>query len=111
MGASTDETEGSVDLPVTCQAAQLRFIEETFPSVLISETVNLTNTGNPPRDLNKTAPTIEQETGIRLDEILRLDFQGSIFSAIQDQLGLKLESARGPGESLVIESANKPTPN
>ncbi|HEX4138276.1 MAG TPA: M56 and DUF3738 domain-containing protein [Bryobacteraceae bacterium] len=35
----------------------------------------------------------------------------SIFSAVQDQLGLKLESTRGPVEILVIERAEKPDAN
>jgi uncharacterized protein (TIGR03435 family) len=32
----------------------------------------------------------------------------SIFAAVQEQLGLKLESAKGPVEILVIEHAEKP---
>ena len=35
----------------------------------------------------------------------------SLFTALQDQLGLKLESSRGPVEFLVIESVERPTPN
>ncbi len=35
----------------------------------------------------------------------------SIFTAVEEQLGLKLESAKVPVDVLVIDSAQKPTPN
>ena len=35
----------------------------------------------------------------------------SLFTALQEQLGLRLESAKGPVDVLVIESVQKPTEN
>jgi uncharacterized protein (TIGR03435 family) len=35
----------------------------------------------------------------------------SIFAAVEEQLGLKLESAKGPVEVLVIDSVSKPSEN
>ena len=35
----------------------------------------------------------------------------SIFGALQEQLGLKVETRKGPVEMLVIDHADRPSPN
>jgi uncharacterized protein (TIGR03435 family) len=62
--------------------------------------IELTWSPDPPRNLPPGA------------EIPRIDPSGpSIFTAIQEQLGLRLEATIGPVESLVIEKIDKPTEN
>jgi len=34
-----------------------------------------------------------------------------VFTALEEQLGLKLESARGPVDVLIVENAEKPQPD
>src|SRR5262245_41187498 len=70
VGSATDPGEPGVDLLVSCQAAQLRFIEDAFPSPLIAETVSISGTADVPPTSNKTISLSESQNG-RLDELVK----------------------------------------
>jgi uncharacterized protein (TIGR03435 family) len=60
----------------------------------------------------KWTPEIGQSQSGPTDAVPAPDLTGaSLFTAIQEQLGLKLESTKGPVEVLVIDSAEKPSEN
>src|SRR5213594_413547 len=66
LGVSTDQGQAGADLLVTCQAAPVRFIEETFPSGLVSETLNLRISARP--GAPSTASASEGGSRLAVDE-------------------------------------------
>jgi uncharacterized protein (TIGR03435 family) len=67
-------------------------------------------TGNWDLEVNYTPDRSQVPPGVELPS--SIDPNGpSLFTAIEEQLGLKLGPARGPVEVLVIDSVQQPTPN
>jgi len=67
-------------------------------------------TGNWDLEVNYTPDKSQVPPGVELPP--GIDPNGpSLFTAIEEQLGLKLRPARGPVEVLVIDSVQQPTPN
>ena len=60
-----------------------------------------------PDDMQAKPPSVEQRAGNPLEA----GAGPSIFEALQEQLGLKLESGKFPAEVLVIDSVEKPSEN
>lgn len=88
------------------------------PGKIVGHTVEI---GSFARDLyDWTGRPVVDRTGLtgRFDFTLTWAPEGStdtdapsIFTAVQEQLGLKLQPARGPVDVLVVDSAERPTPD
>lgn len=64
-----------------------------------------------PEQLPQRPPGAPADQPIRMNGV-DIDPNGpSIFTALQEQLGLKLESTRGPVDVLVIDRVEQPTPD
>jgi bla regulator protein blaR1 len=64
-----------------------------------------------PDQLPPRPPGLPADQPIRMNGV-EIDPNGpSIFTAVQEQLGLKLDAQRGPVEVLVIDSVERPTPD
>jgi uncharacterized protein (TIGR03435 family) len=66
--------------------------------------------GRPVIDKTGLTGTFEIRLLWSLDPIINPDAP-SLFTALQEQLGLKLESAKGPGEFIVIDRVERPAEN
>jgi uncharacterized protein (TIGR03435 family) len=60
-------------------------------------------------DLRFSAPPTAGANDAAVVPVAPVDDAASVFTALQEQLGLKLESTRGPVELMVIDSAERPT--
>ena len=61
---------------------------------------------------DQSTPMFKREADVPDNDLHQLDSSGpSIFAALQEQLGLKLESQKGPVKILVIDHVEKPSDN
>jgi uncharacterized protein (TIGR03435 family) len=105
MSTSPDEVNGT--------SVDLRFLTNSLASLLgryVRDETGLTGSF----DFNmKWTPDTSQRLGAPRSDEVNADEQGrgSIFVALQEQLGLKLEAKRGPVPVFVVEKIDRPTEN
>jgi hypothetical protein len=98
LGVSTDQSAG-VDLLVTCQAARVRFIEETSPSGLVSETLNLRGAAHP------GSPGTASESGesrLAVDDILKRQGNRKIDKLYGDRIRVGIGQVIEDGPRLIV---------
>ena len=104
VGSAADPSEPVVDLLVSCQAAQVRFIEEAFPSALIAETVSVGAAAHLPPTLNETISPSESQNG-RLNEILNRQRNQKLQKLYGDRIRVGIGRITEDGSRLIVSFA------
>lgn len=111
-GAPTGEPVVSLSNPPRCQRM-------SFPGFIAARQVEMPEFAamltwfarRPVIDRSGMAGEYDIDLTFAPDPALSTGDAVSLFTAIQEQLGLKLEATRGPVDVLVIDSADRPRPN
>ena len=107
----------------TADSSHLRLIRNTPPELpgvsytIIGQKVSITKLGE--HLMGEVQRPVFDRTGIVGEFDFKIDYaiEGnletgpSIFTALQGQIGLKLQAVKGPVETLVIEKAERPVEN
>ena len=96
FGAVGDETESAADLLVICQASGPHFIEQSFPSALISETVSLGN--RDPHALKSP----DDDTAKSLDAILNRQRRQKLATLHGDRIRVGIGPVTEDGSQLLV---------
>ena len=102
VGSSAADATYVVDLFVNCRAAGIFFIEETYPSALISETLDLTNTavpslGNGSADFNSAGAD-----SLQLDEVVSRQRQQPLRNLHGDGFRVAIGQVLEHGSHLIV---------
>jgi len=102
LGPSADESESGVDLFVICRGAGVFFIDETFPTAVIPETVNLGNTA-----LRESRPdgndlTSQSEEGLGLDEMVSRQRSQAIEKLYGNRIRVGIGQVTEHGSRLIV---------
>src|SRR5262249_40210446 len=101
VGPAADPSEPGVDLLVSCQAAQVRFIEETFPSALIAETLSIGGAADLPPTSNKTISPSTNQNGT-LDELVNRQRDQKIQKLYGDRIRVGIGRVTEDGSRLIV---------
>ena len=97
----TNPDELGVDLLVSCQTAQVRFIEETYPSALIAETISVSKEAHPQPKSDGTVSATETPIG-GLDENLNRERDQKIEKLYGDRIRVGIGHVAEDGSRLIV---------
>jgi hypothetical protein len=104
LGISGNDVEAGVDLVVTGKAADLHFIEETLPSSLISEIVDLNRaSAAPPHpETAKTVAPSGSDKSYRLDAFLDQQHRANIGRLYGEGIRVGIGAVTEDGQRLIV---------